>query len=55
MYRFLTLLLILTSTLSLSAQKVWSLEECIQYARQNSLTAKQTIYNNRSAELTLKQ
>ncbi len=55
MHRFLTLLLILISSLSLPAQKVWTLEECIEYARQNSLTAKQTLYNNRSAELTLKQ
>jgi len=55
MYHYLTLLLLLTSTLPLSAQEVWTLEECIQYARQNSLVAKQTIYNTRNAELTLKQ
>jgi outer membrane protein len=45
--------LLASATTGLS-QKVWSLEECIEYARQNSLLAKQAQYNVRSSELQLK-
>ncbi len=46
---------LLTACGSLTAQKVWSLEDCITYAQQNSLLAKQAQYNVRSSELQLKR
>ncbi len=57
MYRCsLTLSLIfLCLSCVLTAQKVWTLEECILYAQQNSLISKQAQYNTRLAELQLKQ
>ena len=39
----------------LSAQESWSLEKCVQYAQQNSLTIKQAQYGIKNAELTAKQ
>ena len=52
-----TLITLLACMLSVSllAQETWSLEKCIRYAQQNSLTMKQAQYNIRNAELTAKQ
>ncbi|MEO0779520.1 MAG: TolC family protein, partial [Bacteroidota bacterium] len=47
------LLLTLWSTIGL-AQERWSLEKCIQYARQNNLDLKQAALNVKSARLTQK-
>lgn len=40
----LTLAILTAGALGLSAQNTWSLERCIQYAQQNSLTVKQAEY-----------
>lgn len=47
--------LILGFTVATGQQEVWTLEKCIQYARQNSLSIKQAQYNIKSAELLQKQ
>ena len=38
-----------------TAQKAWSLEQCVEYAQKNSLTIKQAQYGIKNAELTNKQ
>ncbi|MEZ5042061.1 MAG: TolC family protein [Saprospiraceae bacterium] len=56
MKRFCTLLLFLSLTLSIAhAQEYWSLEKCINYARQNNLLVKQAQYGILNAELSNKQ
>ncbi|MEN0005844.1 MAG: TolC family protein [Bacteroidota bacterium] len=40
---------------ALQAQETWSLEKCIQYARQNNLTVKQSQYQISAADLDLSQ
>jgi len=53
----LTLITLLFAALTaqLSAQETWSLQECINYARQNNLQVKQAQATVQSNELTLKQ
>ena len=51
----LTGLLIVSCTFLAQAQEVWSLQRCIQYARQNSLTLKQADYAIQNAQLTADQ
>ncbi len=48
-------ILIAGTYLTLNAQEIWSLEKCIQYARQNSLTMKQADVGVQNAMLTEKQ
>jgi len=56
MRKFLTLLLVLScSYATLQAQESWSLEKCVNHARQNSLTIKQAQYGILQSELTNKQ
>ena len=53
-----TLLLLLSCcflSAALPAQEVWSLQRCIQYARQNSLTLKQADYGIQNAQLIADQ
>ncbi len=51
----ITLLLIVGSFAQLFGQKVWSLEECIQYAMDNNLSVKQAEYGVDNALLSEKQ
>lgn len=51
----ITLTIILTFVINLTAQKEWTLEECINYAFENNLTIKQTILNVESANQDLLQ
>ncbi len=57
MLRLKTILffLILSSSLTLFSQEKWSLEKCIRYAQENSLTVKQNLITISNAELTLQQ
>ncbi|NRB46198.1 MAG: TolC family protein [Saprospiraceae bacterium] len=56
MRNFLALLLLLScSFVSLQAQESWSLQKCVEYARQNSLTVKQAQYGVLQSELDNKQ
>ncbi len=48
----LFVLLLMAGAGSLLAQQQWSLEQCIEYARQNNLDVKQSQYNVQLAELT---
>ncbi len=52
---FFTTLIGLTFGFHLPAQEVWSLEKCIEYARQNALSIKRAQYTAEQSELTLKQ
>jgi outer membrane protein len=56
MFRKITLITLAVVFLTLSArsQEAWSLERCVNYARQNSLTVKQARYDVAQAELTEK-
>lgn len=51
--RIVVLLVLMGS--SADAQEIWSLEKCIQYAQQNSLSVKQAQNTIRNAELTTQQ
>ncbi len=51
----ITLTIILLFGINMTAQKEWSLEECINYAFENNLTIKQTILNVESANHDLLQ
>ncbi|GJM34516.1 MAG: transporter [Saprospiraceae bacterium] len=54
--KILTITLFATTLIfSVQAQSTWSLQKCIEYARQNSLSVKQAQYNIRNAELGKKQ
>ncbi len=56
MRNFLSLLLVLScSFVTLQAQETWSLQKCVEYARQNSLTVKQAQYGVLLSELDNKQ
>ncbi len=48
-------LLVAALTAQISAQETWTLQECINYARQNNLQVKQAQATVQSNELTLKQ
>ncbi len=52
---FTITLLLSALVISAEAQNTWSLQKCVEYARQNSLSVKQAQYNIRNAELTKKQ
>ena len=49
------LLLCIFLSITVSAQSNWSLQKCIQYAKENSLTLKQAEYSVQMASLTDKQ
>lgn len=51
----LALLIALLTTLSAQAQDTWSLERCIQHAKDNNITVKQAQANVRTAMLSEKQ
>lgn len=51
----LLLLPVLLFCFSANAQEAWTLEQCIQYANQNSLTIKQAAFAVKSAQITEKQ
>lgn len=51
---FITLLFSLF-VLSMSAQEIWSLQQCVKYAQQNNISVKQAQATIQSNELTLKQ
>lgn len=56
MRNFLTLLLVLScSFANLQAQESWSLQKCVDHARQNSLNVKQAQYGILNSELANKQ
>ena len=57
MFLRITLFLITCTLFSsgLIAQETWSLEKCVRYAQQNSLTIKQAQYGIQNAELNAKQ
>ena len=56
MRKFLTLLLVLScSFATLQAQESWSLQKCVDHARQNSLNVKQAQYGILQSELANKQ
>lgn len=56
MKKILTLLFLLScSVMMLQAQEAWSLEKCVNYARQNSLNVKQAQYGILDSELANKQ
>lgn len=56
MRKFLTLLLVLSCYFAtLQAQESWSLQKCVEYARQNSLNVKQAQYGILQSELANKQ
>lgn len=48
----LLILLILLSGLSIQAQDIWSLQKCIQHAKQNNLSVKQSEIAIKQAQLT---
>ncbi len=50
-----TISLFFIFTLSISAQRSWSLEECINYAFENNIQIKQSVLNVNSAEKDLSQ
>ena len=52
---FLTYLFLFSLLPLARSQEVWSLQRCIQYARQNSLTLRQSDYAIRNAQLTADQ
>ncbi|MFT5167439.1 MAG: outer membrane protein [Saprospiraceae bacterium] len=51
----LSSVLIASTFFMVNAQQIWSLEKCIQYARQNSLTMKQAEVGIKNTKLTEKQ
>ncbi len=57
MQRKITLLLAILglAVLSAQAQNAWTLEKCVDYARQNNLRVKQAEYTIRNTELTKRQ
>ena len=57
MWKKLTRIVVLLALMSTSsyAQETWSLEKCIQFAQQNSLSVKQAQNTIRNAELTARQ
>lgn len=57
MQRKITLLLAILglAILSAQAQNAWTLEKCVDYARQNNLSVKQAEYTIRNTELTKRQ
>ena len=52
---YLVAILVLVFSFSLQAQEIWSLEKCIDYARENSITMKQADVSIENAKLTEKQ
>lgn len=53
--RLSALLLIAFTALDIQAQKLWSLEECLDYALENNLSLKQNRLNIRQAEVNLEE
>ncbi len=52
---FTITLLLSALAISAQAQSTWSLQKCVEYARQNNLSVKQAQYDIRNAELSKKQ
>ena len=54
MKKFVLIIAIITATFSLRAQKVWTLDECVEYAMEHNVTILQSIVNQDTAQFQYK-